>query len=89
MIEAQRKEIERLERIEIKYKNLCPVLNEQAAEIDRLQRALAFWLPGVPNDDSAAGKRCGDDAMLLVGFNGVFEPSAEDLGWIKLSQPEK
>jgi hypothetical protein len=31
-------ELDRLSRIEDKYVNLCPVLNEQAGEIERLQR---------------------------------------------------
>lgn len=34
-------EIDRLERIEIKYNNLCNVLNEQTAEIKRLRGVLA------------------------------------------------
>jgi hypothetical protein len=77
-------EIDRLALIEIKYHNLCHVLNEQAAEIERLQRALAFWLPGVPSSGSGRATRCGNDAMLLVGYpKGMeLEPGAEDLGWI-------
>lgn len=35
-------EVDRLERIEIKYKNLCEVLNEQTALIERLRAALAI-----------------------------------------------
>ena len=34
-------ELDRLSRIEIKYDNLCPVLNEQAGEIERLRAELA------------------------------------------------
>jgi hypothetical protein len=54
------------------------------AEIQRLQRALAFWLPKVPSSGSGRATRCGNDAMLLVGYpRGMeLEPGAEDLGWI-------
>ena len=52
------------------------------AEIQRLQRALAFWLPKVPSSGSGRSTRCGNDAMLLVGYAGRLEPSADDLGWI-------
>jgi hypothetical protein len=41
LVEAQRKEIDRLSRIEIKYDNLCQVLNEQAGEIERLRNEFA------------------------------------------------
>jgi hypothetical protein len=75
-------EIDRLSRIEDKYVNLCAVLNEQAGEIQRLQQALAFWLPGVPSSGSGRATRCGNDAMLLVGYAGRMEPGADDLGWI-------
>src|ERR1035441_9882940 len=34
-------ELDRLSRIEDKYNNLCPVLNEQAGEIERLRADLA------------------------------------------------
>jgi hypothetical protein len=34
-------ELDRLSLIEIKYDNLCPVLNEQAGEIERLKTELA------------------------------------------------
>ena len=77
-------ELDRLSRIEDKYDNLCPVLNDLEAEVQRLQRALAFWLPGVPSSGSGRATRCGNDAMLLVGYpEGMeLEPGAEDLGWI-------
>ena len=75
-------ELDRLSRIEIKYDNLCPVLNELEAEIQRLQRALAFWLPHVPSSGSERATRCGDDARLLVGYAGRLDPDAEYLGWI-------
>ena len=57
---------------------------ELEAEVQRLQRALAFWLPGVPSSGSGRATRCGNDAMLLVGYpRGMeLEPGAEDLGWI-------
>ena len=52
------------------------------AEVQRLQRALMFWLPLVPSSDSPAAERCGDDAMLLGGYDGPDEECAEALGWI-------
>lgn len=56
------------------------------AEVQLLQRALAFWLPKVPADDSLAEKcqRIGDDAYLLAGYVGSAEKCAEELGWVKL-----
>jgi hypothetical protein len=53
----------------------------------RLQRALAFWLPGVVGGDEVS-ERAGDDAMLLAGYDGPNEPSAEDRGWIT-ARPKK
>jgi len=81
-INALKKELSRLSRIEDKYVNLCAVLNEQAGEIQRLKQALAFWLPGVPSSGSGRATRCGNDAMLLVSYAGRLEPGAQDLGWI-------
>src|ERR1039458_1018544 len=75
-------ELDHLSRIEDKYVNLCPVLNELEAEVQRLQQALAFWLPHVPSSGSERAERCGDDAMLLVGYAGRLDPDAEYLGWI-------
>jgi len=49
--------------------------------ITALQRALAFWLPNVPDEDSARAERIADDAMLLMCYDGPDEASAEDLGW--------
>lgn len=59
-------------------------------EIQRLQRALHFWLPHVPADGpEEIAKRCGDDAMLLVGFDPTdpVELDAEARGWIELQVP--
>jgi hypothetical protein len=36
-------ELDRLSRIEIKYTNLCAVLNEQAGEIERIAQARLTW----------------------------------------------
>lgn len=50
----------------------------------QLQRALAFWHPGVRVDDvpEAATKRAADDACLLFGLEEADEQSAADLGWV-------
>lgn len=58
------------------------------AEVQRLQRALAFWLPCVPAEGPEEVLiRTGDDAMLLVGYDPTEnEPTAEERGWISLAQ---
>src|ERR1039457_3131272 len=117
-------ELARLSRIEIKYDNLCPVLNEQAgeigrlttelaaerddrcgaierrdqqlmesvdheteymAEIQRLQRALCFWLPHMPAEPPTPhiDEKLESAIWLLAGYNGPIEAGAEELGWIK------
>lgn len=50
----------------------------------QLQRALAFWHPGVRVDDvpEAATKRAADDACLLYGLEEADEQGAADLGWV-------
>lgn len=69
---------------------LCPLCHEREAvgelqaEVQRLQRALDFWMPQVPGNDPEIADRAGDDAYLLAGFEGPTEKSAEDLGWITL-----
>lgn len=54
------------------------------AEIQRLQRALAFWLPTVPEGPAEIADRVANDAMLLCGYEGEAERSAEELGWLRL-----
>lgn len=65
-------------------------------EVQRLQRALNFWLPSMPDRElpPELEKRLGDDIMLLVGYDGEMEPEAEERGWITLnaepqSEPHK
>ena len=53
--------------------------------IHALQKALMFWLPNVPAEDSEREKRIAADAYLLAGYSGIFEAGAEDLGWIELT----
>lgn len=52
-------------------------------EVQRLQRALYFWLPGV-GVAAAMNERIAEDAGLLYGLALPAEPTAEQLGWIKL-----
>jgi hypothetical protein len=59
-------------------------LVDQANEIERLQRALCFWLPHVPEDDDEIADRSGNDAMLLCGYQGDFDDCAESRGWYSL-----
>ena len=50
-----------------------------------LKRALAFWLPHVPEEDTARGDRIAADAYLLCCYEGRDEIDAETLGWIALT----
>ena len=50
--------------------------------VEKMQRAIAFWHPGVVGNNPAFLDRAGDDAELLFGYEGLGEPSAVDLGWI-------
>lgn len=66
------------------------IAREKDSEIERLQRALSFWMPCVPDPGevmAGACERLMDDAMLLAGHDGSDEQSAEALGWIKLQPP--
>lgn len=66
-------------------------IRELQAEVQRLQRALNFWLPVVPaHGPEVLADRIGHDAGLLVGYepDGDHErdqQTAEELGWIRLS----
>lgn len=61
-------------------------LRESQEEVQRLQRALAFWLPSVPTDGAQQViDRITHDAFLLTGYEPEEdEPDAETLGWIEL-----
>ena len=54
--------------------------------IAALQRALAFWLPCVPNEDNQRADRIAEDSYLLMGYQGESECEAEQLGWISLPE---
>ena len=60
-------------------------------ENQRLQRALCFWMPCVPDPGEVhegCCERLMDDSYLLAGYDGdLSEKSAEELGWIKLQSP--
>ena len=61
----------------------CEAMSE---EIERLQKALAFWMPDVPSTDHPLYLRAVHDVYLLVGFDGPNpEPSAFELGHVVLS----
>jgi len=69
----------------------CPNCTERAdflAEIQRLQKALNFWLPSVPMDgDKSIIDRIAHDAQLLAGYNELEVPEEKDaqtMGWIEL-----
>lgn len=53
------------------------------------QKALMFWLPMVPCEPEEISKRVGDDAMLLIGYEGEEEPPAEALGWLSLDHTRR
>ena len=54
-------------------------------EVRQLKRALAFWLPHVPAEDTARGDRIAADAYLLSFYEGPDEVYAATLGWIALT----
>jgi len=62
---------------------------ELRAEVQRLQRALHFWLPCVPVNDPEIAERASSDAYLLVGFDPRHqaELDAEARGWISVRHP--
>ena len=55
------------------------------AEVQSLQRALAFWMPRIPAGESPAIDRLANDAWLLSGYEGEDEPDAESMGWVVLN----
>ena len=63
----------------------APQQQELLAEIQRLQRALAFWLPQVPSEDHPLQERIAHDAFLPAGYYGTDEPSAYELGHVALA----
>ncbi|SRR6266705_7071743 len=81
--DAERK----IEATEAAFQGVMKDNADLSAEIQSLQRALAFWLPQVPAADNAAAIRCGNDALLLVGYDGPQETCAEELGWITMHTP--
>lgn len=60
------------------------------AEVQELQRALAFWLPSMPAGGCAEPRyeRLAHDIDLLVGYLGPHEKDAEELGWIEFDSGE-
>lgn len=60
-----------------------------AEEIERLQKALAFWMPDVPSTDHPLFLRVVHDVYLLVGYDGPNnEPSAFELGHVALAESQ-
>ncbi len=59
---------------------------ELYTEIERLQEALAFWLPHRPATPLPRDldERLEHDIGLLAGYMGKIDKDAEELGWIKL-----
>lgn len=73
------------------YLPACERLNPRCvkslllSKIDKLQRALWFWLPSIPPEDPEIGERTATDTLLLIGLEGaVSHDTAESLGWIHL-----
>lgn len=89
-IEALKKENERLNE---HSRDFSRQHHEALDEIQRLQRALHFWLPHVPAKGAhEVLMRTGDDAMLLAGYDPTepVELDAEARGWITLNaEPQK
>lgn len=59
---------------------------QRGEEIQKLQKALRFWLPHVPPEDSERGNRIANDTYLLAGYQGEIEADAEERGWIRLTE---
>ena len=72
-----------------KIESLIPERDELRDEIKKLQKALSFWHPGVPANDSECAERCANDAYLLAGYDGDSEPSARELGWIEMVEKQE
>ena len=50
------------------------IIVEKDAEIERLRRALFFWMPGADlRLDGATFERVGEDAGLLAGYSGALD----------------
>lgn len=53
---------------------LRTLLSEAVQREQKLQASLSFWMPGVTEEiENSTDGRCGDDANLLVGYDGPFE----------------
>lgn len=63
---------------------------EQSALVDKLQEALAFWLPSMPMrmGMEEMASRIEHDSWLLVGASGELSPGAEESGWIVKVEPD-
>lgn len=63
---------------------------EQSSLVDKLQEALAFWLPSMPMrmGMEEMASRIEHDSWLLVGASGELSPGAEEAGWIVKVEPD-
>ena len=59
--------------------------DERDILIAKLQRALAFWMPRVPCEDTPRTDRMHADIELLYGSESNEKTCAEALGWIALT----
>lgn len=63
-----------LEILQRENEELRRDLSHEASHRQKLQNALAYWMPGVTEEtEISTNGRCGDDAWLLVGSEGPFE----------------
>ena len=77
------------ERMDVLVEKLTEERDRSSAWVTQLQKALAFWHPGVGGrEDDEFLTHAGDDAMLLFGYLGENEPSAIERGWIKVIPDE-
>lgn len=52
---------------------------DELAQIEKLQKALAYWMPGISEElEIETNGRAGDDACLLYGYTGELEESYWD-----------
>ncbi len=63
-----------LESLQRENEEMKSELAHEASHRQKLQNALAYWMPGVTEEiEISTNGRCGDDALLLVGSEGPFE----------------
>jgi hypothetical protein len=73
-IDLMRNSASTVESLQRENEELKRDLSHEASHRQKLQNALAYWMPGVTKEiEISTNGRCGDDALLLVGSEGPFD----------------